>query len=98
MKALIHMSGEQKRQLQKRADEIVMKERQDIALRAQYIWAMAMLQAGLSPRTVEKVRNYLPIVAEKYKDYQTAQLGDLFMQRTLESAGVKMPLTGKEKE
>lgn len=77
---------------QKEAD----KERNDIATRAQYIWAMAMLQAGLAPRTVQKVCEMVPAVAEKYAEYQTESLGDLFMRETLKDRGVTMPQTSGE--
>ena len=38
----------------------------------------------------------LHLVAEKYAEYQTESLGDLFMRETLKDRGVTMPQTSGE--
>ena len=53
MKALIHLDQNGKKVMERRVHEAVMKERADISTRAQYVWALSMLQCGLSPRTVQ---------------------------------------------
>lgn len=50
MKALIHLDQNGKKVMERRVHEAVMKERADISTRAQYVWALSMLQCGLSPR------------------------------------------------
>lgn len=48
MKALIHLDQNGKKVMERRVHETVMKERADISTRAQYVWALSMLQCGLS--------------------------------------------------
>lgn len=54
MNALIHLDQNGKKVMERRVHEAVMKERADISTRAQYVWALSMLQCGLSPRTVQR--------------------------------------------
>lgn len=95
MKAIRHITAAEKKRLREIVEEMVQTERADISQRAQYQWGMAMLQAGLSPRTVRRVMDHLPAVAQKYMEYQTEKLGDLFMRSVLADAGVEMPETEK---
>lgn len=95
MKAIRHITAAEKKRLREIVEEMVQAERADISQRAQYQWGMAMLQAGLRPRTVRRVMDHLPAVAQKYMEYQTEKLGDLFMRSVLADAGVEMPETEK---
>lgn len=93
MKAHIHINAKQRQEIDRMGREAAWKEKNDIATRAQYQWGLAMLQAGLSPRTVKRVMDLLPMVGERYAEYQAQQLGDAFMQAMLGDAGVDMPET-----
>ena len=80
-----------------KAHEAVMKERNDIATRATYLCLLACYQAGLSPRTLVRIQNYMTgPVADKYNEYRNDQLADLWAQVTLQSIGVDVEPT-KEK-
>ena len=46
MNALIHLDQNGKKVMERRVHEAVMKERADISTRAQYVWALSMLQCG----------------------------------------------------
>lgn len=54
MKALIHLDQNGKKVMERRVHDAVMKERADISTRAQYVWALSMLQCGLPPCTVHR--------------------------------------------
>lgn len=84
MNALIHLDQNGKKVMERRVHEAVMKERADISTRAQYVWALSMLQCGLSPRTVQRVADHFEAVLDKYMEYQTEDLGDLFMRSMLQ--------------
>lgn len=47
MNALIHLDQNGKKVMERRVHDAVMKERADISTRAQYVWALSMLQCGL---------------------------------------------------
>lgn len=97
MKALIHLDQNNQKVMEKRVHDMVMKERADISTRAQYVWALSMLQCGLSPRTVQKVADHFDAVLEKYMEYQTEDLGDLFMRSMLQDSGVEVKATSRER-
>lgn len=69
MKALIHLDQNGKKVMERRVHEAVMKERADISTRAQYVWALSMLQCGLSPQTVQRVVNHFDAVVDKYMEH-----------------------------
>lgn len=72
-----------------KAHEAVMKERNDIATRATYLCLLACYQAGLSPRTLVRIQNYMTgPVADKYNEYRNDQLADLWAQVTLQGIGI----------
>lgn len=77
MKALIHLDQNGKKVMERRVHEAVMKERADISTRAQYVWALSMLQCGLSPQTVQRVVNHFDAVVDKYMEYQTEKSATL---------------------
>lgn len=93
MKARVPLSYKQKKLIHETVVQETEAVQRDVGLRAQYQWGLAMLQAGLSPRTVRRVIKLLPAVEEKYREYQTEKLGDLFCQQTLEEQGVTLPMT-----
>ena len=94
MKALIHLDQNGKKVMERRVHEAVMKERADISTRAQYVWALSMLQCGLSPRTVQRVVNHFDAVVDKYIE----DLGDLFMRSMLHDSGVEVKATSRERK
>lgn len=57
--------------IQSRAQEAVMKERNDIATRAAYLCLLACYQVGLSPRTLKRIQDAMTgPVADKYNEYR----------------------------
>ena len=56
----------------------------------------AIQEAGLSPRTINRVIDLLPAVADKYRDLKTDQLADEFFQLTLADRGVNLPETERK--
>lgn len=58
MKALIHLDQNGKKVMERRVHEAVMKERADISTRAQYVWALSMLQCGF-PREASSVSSII---------------------------------------
>lgn len=96
MKARMHLTGPMKKVIEEYANEIVEQRQKDIATRAQYQWGMAMYLAGLSPRTINRVVDLLPAVADKYRDLKPDQLADEFFQLTLADRGVNLPETERK--
>ena len=105
MKAKLHLTPELKKavdeyveekikDIESRANEAVMKERNDIATRAIYLCLLACYQIGLSPRTLKRIQDAMTgPVADKYNEYRNDQLADLWAQVTLQSIGVEAPQT-----
>lgn len=89
MKAHFHIPKEMQRDIEKRAYEAIMNERADIATRAMYLVLLAMYQVGLSPKTMRKVRDAIPVVTEKYHEYKADQLADEWAHVLLEDVGVE---------
>ena len=88
-KAVDEYAEEKIKDIQSRAYEAVMKERNDIATRATYLCLLACYQAGLSRRTLVKIQNYMTgPVADKYNEYRNDQLADLWAQVTLQGIGI----------
>lgn len=88
-KAVDEYAEEKIKDIQSRAYEAVMKERDDIATRATYLCLLACYQAGLSRRTLVKIQNYMTgPVADKYNEYRNDQLADLWAQVTLQGIGI----------
>lgn len=80
--------------IQSRAQEAVIKERNDIASRATYLCLLACYQVGLSPRTLKRIQNAMTgPVADKYNEYRNDKLADLWAQVTLQNIGVDVPKT-----
>lgn len=93
MKAHFPVNAKMRQELEAYAHEAVLKERSDIATRAMYLCLLAMDQAGLSPRTMRRVRDLLPSVTKKYAEYRIEQLADLWAKTILEDKGVEVPAT-----
>ena len=88
-KAVDEYAEEKIKDIQSRAHEAVMKERNDIATRATYLCLLACYQAGLSRRTLVKIQNYMTgPVADKYNEYRNDQLADIWAQVTLQGIGI----------
>ena len=105
MKAKLHLTPELKKavdeyveekikDIESRANEAVMKERNDIATRAIYLCLLACYQVGLSHRTLKRIQDAMTgPVADKYNEYRNDQLADLWAQVTLQSIGIEAPQT-----
>lgn len=93
MKALRAMNAREREYMVKLVKAEADKQLHDISVRAQYVWSIAMLQAGLSPRTVNRVAKQFPALMEKYKEYAAEQLADEWARITLQDAGCNVPET-----
>ena len=99
MKALRHLGKGEKKVISHLVNEQIMRERDDIAKRCQYIWVLAMVQVGLSPRTIKRVIGMIPAVTDKYAEYQADEVGDYAMRYLVkEQSGIELPLTTREVE
>ena len=93
-KAVDEYAEEKIKDIESRANEAVMKERNDIATRAIYLCLLACYQVGLSPRTLKRIQDAMTgPVADKYNEYRNDQLADLWAQVTLQSIGIEAPQT-----
>ena len=89
-KAVDEYAEEKIKDIQSRAYEAVMKERNDIATRATYLCLLACYQVGLSPRTLKRIQDAMTgPVADKYNEYRNDQLADLWAQVMLQSIGIE---------
>ena len=108
MKAKLHLTPELQKaddeyaeekikDIESRANEAVMKERNDIATRAIYLCLLACYQVGLSPRTLKRIQDAMTgPVADKYNEYRNDQLADTWAQVTLQNIGVDVAETGEQ--
>ena len=96
-KAVDEYAEEKIKDIESRANEAVMKERNDIATRAIYLCLLACYQVGLSPRTLKRIQNAMTgPVADKYNEYRNDQLADLWAQVTLQNIGVDVAETEEQ--
>ena len=100
MKTMIRMNARERQQANKEIRNMVAqeieKERADIATRAMYLALIACQQVGLSARTLRRIMNTIPMVTERYEEYRTDGLADIWAKMYLDGAGVDVPET-KEK-
>ena len=59
--------------------------------RLQHLWVIAMMQAGLSPKTINRVSGILPIVCAKFDEYKRAGLADEWMKAQLAGKDIPLP-------
>ena len=96
-KAVDEYAEEKIKDVESRANEAVMKERNDIATRAIYLCLLACHQVGLSPRTLKRIQDAMTgPVADKYNEYRNDQLADTWAQVTLQNIGVDVDETGEQ--
>lgn len=96
-KAVDEYAEEKIKDIESRAHEAVMKERNDISTRATYLCLLACYQVGLSPRTLKRIQNAMTgPVADKYNEYRVDQLADTWAQVTLQNIGVDVDETGEQ--
>ena len=96
-KAVDEYAEEKIKDIESRANEAVMKERNDIATRAIYLCLLACYQVGLSPRTLKRIQDAMTgPVADKYNEYRIDQLADTWAQVTLQNIGVDVAETGEQ--
>lgn len=79
------------------AYELNRKHEDDVARRAQYLWMISMLWAGLSPKTVLRVATKLNDVTEWYKEKCADGVGDFALVYELEQKGIDVGMTQNEK-
>ena len=58
------------------ATRLADQQKEAIAIRSQYLVFVAMLECGLSPKTVNRVAAMLSLVKDKYAHYQEDDLAD----------------------
>lgn len=78
------------------AMKLAEKQMDDIAIRAQYVVFVSMLECGLSPKTVNRVLGMLPTVKEKYAHYNIDDLADYVFYQHLTERGVNVKKTSTE--
>ena len=82
---MIAMFNRARQQAQAKVD----RDETAIAMRAQMIWAFSMLQCGLSPKTVNKVRDFSnKVTAEKFIDMREDGVAEQWLRNQLESEGI----------
>ena len=79
------------------AYELNRKHEDDVARRAQYLWMVSMLWAGLSPKTVLRVATKLNDATEWYKEKCADGVGDFALVYELEQKGIEVNMTQNEK-
>ena len=96
-KAVDEYAEEKIKDIESRANEAVMKERNDIATRSIYLCLLACYQVGLSPRTLKRIQDAMTgPVADKYNEYRNDQLADTWAQVTLQNIGVDVAETREQ--
>ena len=79
------------------AYELNRKHEDDVARRAQYLWMISMLWAGLSPKTVLRVAGELNNVTEWYQEKCKDGVGDFALVYELGQKGIEVNMTQNEK-
>lgn len=70
------------------ATRLADQQKEAIAIRSQYLVFVAMLECGLSPKTVNRVAAMLSLVKDKYAHYQEDDLADYVFYQHLQDHGV----------
>lgn len=78
------------------AARILARQQDDIAKRAQYCCLVAMLDAGLSPRTINRVIRCLEPVKERYGYYKEEECADFAFFQALKERGINVEMTEHE--
>lgn len=78
------------------AARLLAKQQEDIAKRAQYCMLVAMLDARLSPRTINRVIRCLEPVKERYGYYKEEECADFAFCRALQERGINVEMTEHE--
>lgn len=86
-------NSKMRKEAAKWGNETFKRESKDLTTRIWYLWGLACFQVGLSARTVRRIVDVFPAVADKYEEYKTEQLADDFARFTLQHHGVDMPET-----
>lgn len=78
------------------AEKMIKENEHDVARRAQYLWMVSMLWAGLAPRTVMRVINELDKVTEYYSEKRADGCGDFALVKYLDEHGIAVDMTKYE--
>lgn len=70
------------------ATRLADQQKEAIAIRSQYLVFVAMLECGLSPKTVNRVAAMLSLVKDKYAHYQEDDLADYVFYQHLQDHGL----------
>lgn len=85
------LSSREREGLKKEMKRIVDKGQEDAGARLQHLWVIAMIQAGLSPKTINRVSAILPAVCARFDEYKRAGLADEWMKAQLEGKDIPLP-------
>lgn len=77
------------------ATRLANEQKEAIAIRSQYLIFVAMLECGLSPKTVNRVAGMLSLVKDKYAHYNEDQLADYVFYQHLQDHGVNVKKTAE---
>ena len=88
---LNQLNARQRGELKKEMQKIVDKGQEDAGARLQHLWVIAMMQAGLSPRTINRVSATLPMVCARFEEYKRAGLADEWMKAQLAGKDIPLP-------
>lgn len=77
------------------ATRLADEQKEAIAIRSQYLIFVAMLECGLSPKTVNRVAAMLSLVKDKYAHYNEDQLADYVFYQHLQDHGVNVKKTSE---
>ena len=77
------------------ATRLADQQKEAIAIRSQYLVFVAMLECGLSPKTVNRVAAMLSLVKDKYAHYQEDDLADYVFYQHLQDHGVHVKKTAE---
>lgn len=88
---LNQLNARQRGVIKKEMQQIVDKGQEDAGARLQHLWVIAMMQAGLSHKTINRVSGILPIVCAKFDEYKRAGLADKWMKAQLAGKDIPLP-------
>lgn len=91
-----YVTAKEQRIIKAVAEDVVKKQLDDISTRCQYLWMAAMLDAGLSVKTVNKVAKVLVDVINRYGVYREEGVADYALWKRLNDAGINVPMTKEE--
>lgn len=91
-----YLTAKETRIIKQVATQEAERQMQDIAKRCQYLWMAAMLDTGLSVKTVNRVAATLTEITDRYSAYREEGVADFALYTRLKEAGVDVEMTDDE--